>query len=78
MRITKRKIIGLIAKETGVPPATISLTMDFVSTLQLNQHEEAIILLEIERKFHVFLPEERIFKLRTVSDLLHYLTGNSM
>lgn len=70
-RDVERKVVKIIAREmTGLDPASITLRTA-LDVLGVNSMELAIILVEIEEEFGIYMPaDERLSNLKNVGDLV--------
>lgn len=67
------KIIQLIAKMHKIDPASLNRDTTFQNDLKLDSMSIVQAILEIEEKYDVEIPEKRLFKMKTIGDLVDFL-----
>lgn len=67
---------NLIAEQLGVELETINATSDFQNDLNADPLSMADLVVSIEEKFHVKVPQEELVKFATVGDIANFLTDN--
>lgn len=67
------KIILLIAKSRKIDPATLGRNTSFQIDLKMDSMSIVQSILEIEEKFKIEIPEKKLFKMKTIGDLVDFL-----
>lgn len=67
------KVINLVATAYKIDPKTISRNTNFQNDLALDSMSLVQSIVEIEDIYSIEIPEKKLFKMRTIGDLVDYL-----
>lgn len=67
---------NLIAEQLGVEVETITANSHFQDDLNADPLSMADLVVNIEEKFHVKVPQDELLKFATVGDVANFLTDN--
>ncbi|MEG1607135.1 MAG: acyl carrier protein [Mucinivorans sp.] len=67
------KVIQLMARVYKIDPSTITRSTDFQKDLKLDSMSLVQSVIEIEDEYGIEIPERKLFKMKTVGDLVDYL-----
>ncbi len=70
----EQKVINLVSEATKVEVGKISLATSFVDDLNLDSLDVVELMMKMEDDFGVEIPEEDAEGLRTVQDVVTYLS----
>lgn len=73
----RKKIIQIISESLGVEIETITPQSDFFEDLNANKLELADLILKVQQALDITIPEERLDKIKKVSDLMNEVEVNS-
>jgi acyl carrier protein len=73
MKITFEELREMISEKLGIEKDQITETSSFVNDLGVDSLEQVEVIMELEKKFDITIPDEDQDKLSTVGDLLKYL-----
>ena len=65
----------IIAEELSVSPDGLKDSSNFDSDFQMDSLTKVQLIMELEEKFGIDIPEEDLDKLRTVGDVVAYIEG---
>ncbi|MBL6990064.1 MAG: acyl carrier protein [Bacteriovoracaceae bacterium] len=71
----REKVIKLITEATKVEASKITLDTSFVDDLNLDSLDIVELMMKMEDEFGVEIPEEEAEGLKTVRDVVTYLTN---
>lgn len=71
--ITSEKIKELIAKQLNKPVSEITEDKEVVKDLGADSLDVMEMLMNLEEKFNVTVPEEEAVNIKTVGDILHLI-----
>jgi len=66
-------IRGIIAEETQVPVDQVKETSNFESDLKADSLTQVELVMELEEKYDIEIPEEDLEKLQSVGDVVKYI-----
>ena len=69
------KVIKLISEATKVEESKITLETNLVDDLNLDSLDVVELMMKMEDEFGLEIPEEEAEKLRTVKDIVTYLSN---
>jgi acyl carrier protein len=67
------KIAPIIAEQLKIKPAEIKLSSRLIDDLSADSLDAVEIVMGIEEKFNVEIPDEEIDKIKTIEDIVDYL-----
>lgn len=73
MTITFEDLQDLIAEKLGIEKDQITKEASFINDLGVDSLEQVELIMELEKKFDISIPDEDQDKLTTVGELLNYL-----
>lgn len=73
MTLTFEELQDLIAEKLGIEKDQITKEASFINDLGVDSLEQVELIMELEKKFDISIPDEDQDKLTTVGDLLNYL-----
>ena len=73
MTVTFEDLQDLIAEKLGIEKDQITKEASFINDLGVDSLEQVELIMELEKKFDISIPDEDQDKLTTVGDLLNYL-----
>jgi acyl carrier protein len=71
------KVANIISTKTKVKKEEITLDSDFELDLKLDSLDIVEIVMAIEEKFNITIPDDDVQKLRTVKDAVEYIRNKS-
>jgi len=71
----EEKVIKLISEATKVDASKITLDTNLVDDLNLDSLDVVELMMKMEDEFELEIPEEEAEGLRTVKDIVTYLTN---
>ena len=73
----EEKVKEIIAKELGVEREKLTNDASFMEDLGADSLDTVELVMEFEKEFNIYIPDEDAEKLRTVGDALTYLKSKS-
>lgn len=70
MNDVAQECIALIAKQKGIPAEGITLESALVEDLGLDSLDRVSIAFDLEEKYEIEIPEDRLGQIRTVRDMV--------
>jgi acyl carrier protein len=70
MNDVAQECIALIAKQKSIPPEGITLESALVEDLGLDSLDRVSIAFDLEEKYEIEIPEDRLGQIRTVRDMV--------
>jgi len=70
----KKQLIELLGRASGLPAASISEDSHLTKDLGFDSLDTIDLVLQMEDKFHIAIPDEDYGKLETVKQIEHYLS----
>jgi acyl carrier protein len=70
-------VLEILADVTGKPEEELTPGLDLVADLELDSAQVMELLAEVEDEFDVEIPEVEAAKLKTVQDVLDYVSSKS-
>jgi acyl carrier protein len=71
---TQQEVINIVVEQLGVSPEEVTLSKSFVEDLNADSLDLTELIMTIEERFGVEIPQEEAEKLRTVADLVHFVS----
>ena len=71
------KVIEIVSKQLGVAKEKIVRTSSFVNDLGADSLNTVELVMEIEDKFDLSIPEDAAEKIQTVGDAISYIEKNA-
>jgi acyl carrier protein len=69
------KIVPIIAEQLKIEPAGIKLSSRLIEDLSADSLDSVEIVMCIEEKFNIEIPDEEIDQIKTVEDIVVYLAN---
>jgi len=69
----QEKVIELVAKQLGIAKEKITRDSSFVNDLNADSLDTVELVMEIEDKFDLSIPDEAAEKIQTVGDAIKYI-----
>ena len=69
----EEKLIELISNYQGIPKENITKDSHLIKDLELSSYDIVDLSCEIEDKFNVEIPDDKIKKLQTIGDVINVL-----
>lgn len=69
----KQEVIDIIVEQLGVDPSEVTLQKSFVEDLNADSLDQTELIMSIEEKYGLEIPEEVADKLKTVGDVVAYV-----
>lgn len=73
MVVKFEELRDLLAEKLGIEKDTITETAHFVNDLGIDSLEQVDLMMELEKKYDISIPDEDLEKLTDVGNLLKYL-----
>ena len=70
-------VIKVIAEQLSIDESKISPESNLVDDLKADSLDVAALMLELEERYNVEIPDEELGSLKTVADIAAYLEQNS-
>lgn len=77
MSDTASQIIVLIADKLGQSESAVTPEKTFTRDLEMDSLDQYELIMDVEKKFSVSIPDEQLPKLDTVGALIHYVEEHS-
>ena len=72
------KIIGMICDQFGMEPEELSENTSFIEDMGIDSVDVVELVVDLETEFNMDeIPEEDLKKMRTIGDLVEYVTAHS-
>ncbi len=72
----EQKVIEIVSKQLGVAKEKITASSSFVNDLGADSLDTVELVMEIEDKFDLSIPDDAAEKIQTVGDAIKYVEGN--
>ena len=72
----EQKVIEIVSKQLGVAKEKITANSSFVNDLGADSLDTVELVMEIEDKFDLSIPDDAAEKIQTVGDAIKYVEGN--
>ena len=72
----QKEVINLIAEQLNIKTENIKTTDKFIETLKADSLDVVEIIMTLEEKFEISIPDESAEKMTTIQDLISYVTNN--
>lgn len=75
---TKQEILDIIVEQLGVSPEEVTMEKGFIEDLNADSLDLTELVMTLEERYSIEIPQEDAEKMRTVADLVNYvldLTG---
>lgn len=72
----KEEVIKIIASVAEVPEESINLNTNLIADLDLESLDLVTLVLEIENKYELEIPDKEIKKIQTVEDIVNFLSSH--
>ncbi len=69
----EEEVITLVANQLGVDQASVKPSQSIVEDLNADSLDLTALIMEIEEKFGIEVPEEKTAKLKTVQDVIDFI-----
>lgn len=69
----QKEVKNLIAGQLGSPPENIKLGDTFAKDLKIDSLDIVEIVMSVEEKFNIHIPDEMVEKMQTVQDLFNFI-----
>ena len=69
----KKDVIALIAEQLNIKPDKIKTTDKFIENLKADSLDVVEIVMTIEEKFELSIPDESAEKMHSIQDLIDYI-----
>lgn len=73
----EKEVIDIVVEQLGVDPSEVTLQKSFVEDLNADSLDLTELIMTFEEKFGFEISEEEAEKLKTVGDVVTYITGKS-
>ena len=73
----EKEVIDIVVEQLGVDPSEVSLDKSFVEDLNADSLDLTELIMTFEEKFGFEISEEETEKLKTVRDVVNYITAQS-
>ena len=70
---TAKRVKSIIAESLMVKPKEVTETANFIEDLGTDSLDTAELVMELEEKFNIEIPDEDVAKLQTVGDTIKYI-----
>ncbi len=70
------KVIEVVCEQMGVSADKVSVETSFVNDLGADSLDTVELVMELEEKFDITIPDEDAEKIQTVGDAVSYITAN--
>lgn len=73
----EEKVISIVSEQLNVPKEEISTTSSFVDDLKADSLDIVELVMALEDKFDLKIPDEDYDKIKTVGNAISYISGKS-
>lgn len=73
---TTKKVIEVVCEQMGVSADKVSPETSFVNDLGADSLDTVELVMELEEKFEITIPDEDAEKIQTVGDAVTFITKN--
>ncbi len=67
------KVRDIIAKQLDIDAGTITMTSRLIDDLKADSLDIVELIMDLEQKFNIEIPDEELPKVQTVADIVGYL-----
>ena len=67
------KVRDIIAKQLDIDASTITMTSRLIDDLKADSLDIVELIMDLEQKFNIEIPDEELPKVQTVADIVGYL-----
>lgn len=71
------KVRDVIAQQTGISPEEIKMESSFVEDLNIDSLDLVELIMALEDEYGVEFSEEDAEQIKTIGDIVHYITKNT-
>lgn len=71
----EQEVIALVAEQLGVDPTEVTPSKSFVEDLNADSLDLTELIMTLEEKFNIEIPEEKAEKLKTVRDVIEFVNS---
>lgn len=69
----ENEVIAIVAEQLGVDPTEVTPSKSFVEELNADSLDLTELIMTLEEKFNIEIPEDKAEKLKTVQDVIDFL-----
>jgi|TARA_R110002095_G_scaffold213841_1_gene205046 acyl carrier protein len=70
----EEKVVGIVSEQLGHPKEDITLESKFIDDLKADSLDIVELVMEFEDEFDVTIPDDDYDKIKTVGDVVGYIT----
>ncbi|MCH9655239.1 MAG: acyl carrier protein [Planctomycetes bacterium] len=70
----EEKVVGIVSEQLGHPKEEITLESKFIDDLKADSLDIVELVMEFEDEFDVTIPDDDYDKIKTVGDVVGYIT----
>ncbi|MCR9234194.1 MAG: acyl carrier protein [bacterium] len=70
----EEKVVGIVSEQLGHPKEDITLNSKFIDDLKADSLDIVELVMEFEDEFDVTIPDDDYDKIKTVGDVVGYIT----
>ena len=70
----EEKVVGIVSEQLGHPKEEITLDSKFIDDLKADSLDIVELVMEFEDEFDVTIPDDDYDKIKTVGDVVGYIT----
>ncbi|EDL56715.1 MULTISPECIES: acyl carrier protein [Gimesia] len=70
----EEKVVGIVSEQLGHPKEDITLDSKFIDDLKADSLDIVELVMEFEDEFDVTIPDDDYDKIKTVGDVVGYIT----
>jgi acyl carrier protein len=71
----EQEVIALVAEQLGVDPTEVTPSKSFVEDLNADSLDLTELIMTLEEKFNIEIPEDKAEKLKTVKDVIDFVNS---